>query len=72
MGSQELRESPENPQQSSSQCSGASRLRFTLRGGSGFEDRIICPETIEEGKSAINLSNLGKFCQIWPWAIYLG
>ena len=25
----------------------------------------------KEGKSAINLSNLGKFCQIWPWAIYL-
>ena len=24
-----------------------------------------------EGKSAVNLSNLGKFCQIWPRAIYL-
>ena len=24
-----------------------------------------------EGKSAINLSNLGNFCQIWPQAIYL-
>ena len=26
---------------------------------------------VEEGKSAINLSNLGNFCQIWPRAIYL-
>ena len=26
---------------------------------------------IKEGKSAINLSNLGKFCQIWPQVIYL-
>ena len=26
---------------------------------------------IKEGKSAINLSNLGNFCQIWPRAIYL-
>ena len=25
----------------------------------------------QKGKSAINLSNLGKFCQIWPRAIYL-
>ena len=25
----------------------------------------------KEGKRAINLSNLGKFCQIWPRAIYL-
>ena len=25
----------------------------------------------KEGKSAINLSNLGNFCQIWPRAIYL-
>ena len=25
----------------------------------------------QQGKSAINLSNLGKFCQIWPRAIYL-
>ena len=24
-----------------------------------------------EGKSAINLSNLGNFCQIWPRVIYL-
>ena len=24
----------------------------------------------KEGKSAINLSNLPNFCQIWPWAIY--
>ena len=24
----------------------------------------------KEGKSAINLSNLRKFCQIWPRAIY--
>ena len=28
-------------------------------------------EGSKEGKSAINLSNLGKFCQIWPRAIYL-
>ena len=28
-------------------------------------------EENEEGKSAINLSNLGNFCQIWPRAIYL-
>ena len=25
----------------------------------------------QEGKSAINLSNLGHFCQIWPRVIYL-
>ena len=25
----------------------------------------------KEGKSAINLSNLGIFCQIWPRAVYL-
>ena len=25
----------------------------------------------KEGKSAINLSNLGNFCQIWPRVIYL-
>ena len=25
----------------------------------------------KEGKSAINLSNLGIFCQIWPRVIYL-
>ena len=25
----------------------------------------------KEGKSAINLRNLGKFCQIWPRAINL-
>ena len=28
-------------------------------------------EKSKEGKSAINLSNLGNFCQIWPRAIYL-
>ena len=31
------------------------------------------PENLsKEGKSAINLSNLGNFCQIWPRAIMLG
>ena len=32
-----------------------------------LSSRSIC----KEGKSAINLSDLGKFCQIWPQAIYL-
>ena len=28
-------------------------------------------DTLKEGKSAINLSNLRDFCQIWPQVIYL-
>ena len=32
---------------------------------------IILNKPKREGKRAINLSNLGNFCQIWPRAIYL-
>ena len=28
-------------------------------------------ELNKEGKSAINLSNFGNFCQTWPQVIYL-
>ena len=31
--------------------------------------KLFAGEKVEGGKSAINLSNLGKFCQIWPRAI---
>ena len=33
----------------------------------GITQKGVC----KKGKSAMNLSNLGKFCQIWPRAIYL-
>ena len=32
---------------------------------------IMMMMTNKEGKSAINLSNLGNFCQIWPRVVYL-
>ena len=36
-----------------------------------YDYRLGNMEINQKGKRAINLSNWGKFCQIWPQAIYL-
>ena len=47
-------------------------LSFPGNNGLTSEERgILYKPLVQKGKTAINLSNLGNFCQIWPRAIYL-